>query len=110
MIMPDPHLSLRSCRNSNSLFALDKYSLGMRQKLAIAQAIMEKPDILLLDEPTNGLDDDSVKEFWKLMLEEKERGALILLASHSKEDINELADEVFHMHKGVLSKEVPSEV
>ena len=87
-----------------------KYSLGMRQKLAIAQAIMEKPDILLLDEPTNGLDDDSVKEFWKLMLEEKERGALILLASHSKEDINELADEVFHMHKGVLSKEVPSEV
>lgn len=85
--------------------SINKYSLGMRQKVSIAQAIMEKPDILLLDEPTNGLDDDSVKQFWELMKEEKKRGAIILLASHSKDDILELADEVYHMHKGYLTKE-----
>ena len=86
-----------------------KYSLGMRQKLAIAQAIMEKPDILLLDEPTNGLDDNTVKSFWNIMREEKQRGTIILLASHSKEDIEILADEVYHMHNGVLTKEVADE-
>ena len=86
-----------------------KYSLGMRQKLAIAQAIMEKPDILLLDEPTNGLDDNTVKSFWNIMREEKQRGTIVLLASHSKEDIEILADEVYHMHKGVLTKEEADE-
>ena len=86
-----------------------KYSLGMRQKLAIAQAIMEKPDILLLDEPTNGLDDNTVKSFWNIMREEKQRGTIILLASHSKEDIEILADEVYHMHKGGLTKEEADE-
>jgi len=85
--------------------SISKYSLGMRQKVSIAQAIMEKPDVLLLDEPTNGLDDDTVKKFWEIMREEKKRGALILLASHSKDDILELADEVYHMHEGYLTKE-----
>jgi len=85
--------------------SISKYSLGMKQKLAIAQAIMEKPDIMLLDEPTNGLDDDSVKAFWNIIKEEKQRDTIILLASHSKEDISVLADEVYHMHKGCLSKE-----
>jgi len=84
--------------------SISKYSLGMKQKLAIAQAIMEKPDIMLLDEPTNGLDDDSVKAFWNIIKEEKKRDTIILLASHSKDDISELADEVYHMHKGCLSK------
>jgi len=65
---------------------------------------MEKPDIMLLDEPTNGLDDDSVKAFWNIIKEEKKRDTIILLASHSKDDISELADEVYHMHKGCLSK------
>lgn len=82
-----------------------KYSLGMKQKLAIAQAIMEQPNIMLLDEPTNGLDDASVKNFWQIIRTEKERGAIIILASHSKEDIAELADEVYHMHNGELQKE-----
>lgn len=85
--------------------SISKYSLGMKQKVSIAQAIMEKPDILLLDEPTNGLDDESVKMFWDIMREEKKRGAIILLASHSKDDISELADEVYHMHKGCFTRE-----
>lgn len=82
-----------------------KYSMGMRQKLAIAQAIMERPDILLLDEPTNGLDEVSVKMFRDIMQEEKARGALILLASHNKEDILQLSDEVFQMAGGEMRKE-----
>ena len=60
-----------------------KYSLGMKQRLAIAQAIMEKPDVIMLDEPTNSLDAKGVEEIRRLILEEKERGALILLASHN---------------------------
>ena len=71
-----------------------KYSLGMKQRLAIAQAIMEKPDILMLDEPINALDQDSIENVRKLIQQEKERGALILLASHNKEDIHLLADYV----------------
>jgi len=82
-----------------------RYSLGMKQKLAIAQAIMEKPNILLLDEPTNGLDDESVKNFWNIIREEKSRDTIILLASHSKDDIAVLADEVYHMNEGRLVME-----
>ena len=81
-----------------------KYSLGMRQRLGIAQAMMEDPDILILDEPTNGLDEDGVEWFRQFILEQKERGKLILLASHSREDIEMLSDEVYYMEKGVLTK------
>ena len=91
--------------NPDEKKSVRKYSLGMRQKLSIAQAIMEKPDVLLLDEPTNGLDDKTVKDFWELIRREKKRGAVILLASHSKDDIRELADEIYHMNSGVLTKE-----
>lgn len=70
-----------------------KYSLGMRQRLAIAQAIMEEPDVLLLDEPTNSLDDEGVEMFKKVILEEKKRGATILIVSHVMEDIIEICDE-----------------
>lgn len=77
-----------------------KYSLGMRQRLGIAQAIMEKPDILILDEPMNGLDNDGVLEIRKLLLQLKSSGATILLASHSKEDIQALCDTVLEMDKG----------
>ena len=69
-----------------------KCSLGMKQRLKIAQAIMEKPDIIILDEPTNGLDEDGVKLLHNIVSEEKKRGALILLSSHNKEDIEQLAD------------------
>ncbi len=70
-----------------------KYSLGMRQRLAIAQAIMEEPDVLLLDEPTNSLDDDGVEMFKKVMLEERKRGATILIVSHVMDDIMQICDE-----------------
>ncbi len=77
-----------------------KYSLGMRQRLGIAQAIMEDPDILILDEPMNGLDSSGVKTVRELLLELKEKGKTILLTSHNKEDIDLLCDEVCHMEKG----------
>lgn len=81
------------------------YSLGMRQKLIIAQAIMEQPDILLLDEPTNALDAASVQRFYQILKEEAERGAVILVASHNQNDIDGLCDEVFYMDSGVLSQQ-----
>lgn len=82
------------------------YSLGMRQKLGIAQAIMGNPDILILDEPTNGLDKKSVEEFRKLMLEFKEQGKTILLASHSSEDIKILCDRVYELDAGKLVTDI----
>lgn len=83
-----------------------KYSLGMKQRIVLAQAIMEKPDILLLDEPTNALDDKGVELIRNVILEEKKRGALIIIASHSKEDIHLLADEVFNMDNGKIVDKV----
>lgn len=77
-----------------------KYSLGMKQRLAVAQAVMEKPDVLMLDEPTNGLDDAGVEKIRQIILKEKERGALILLASHNKEDMALLADTLYRMENG----------
>lgn len=81
-----------------------KYSLGMRQRLGIAQAIMENPDILLLDEPMNGLDKEGVIEMRQLFLKKKSEGKLILLASHNREDIELLCDEVYEMENGILTK------
>ena len=82
--------------------AVGKYSLGMRQRLGLAQALMENPDILLLDEPLSGLDNDGVQEMWKLFLKQKEDGKLIVLASHRKEDIGTLCDEIFRFDKGKM--------
>lgn len=82
-----------------------KYSLGMRQKIVIAQAIMERPDILVLDEPTNALDDSGIELFRKIIKEEKERGAVILMASHNKEDIAVLCDDIYQIKGGELSKQ-----
>ena len=81
------------------------YSLGMKQKLAIAQAIMEKPRLLILDEPTNGLDEESIDDFYKLLLEEKERGATCLICSHQKDDIRLFSDYVYVMDVGRCYKE-----
>ena len=81
-----------------------KYSLGMRQRLGLAQAIMENPDLLILDEPMNGLDKDGVDDMRKYLLNLKGRGKTILMASHSSEDIEILCDTVCEMDKGVLTK------
>ena len=77
-----------------------KYSLGMKQRIVLAQAFMEKPQILLLDEPTNALDSDGIKLIRELVEEEKKRGIIILIASHNKEDIEILCDKVFVIQKG----------
>lgn len=81
-----------------------KFSLGMRQRLGLAQAIMEDPDLLILDEPMNGLDKESVSEIREYLLELKKSGKTILLTSHSADDINILCNTVFEMNKGVLTK------
>lgn len=81
-----------------------KYSLGMRQRLGLAQAIMENPDLLILDEPMNGLDKDGVADMRNYLLELKEQGKTILIASHSPEDIEILCNTVCEMDKGVLTK------
>ncbi len=80
-----------------------KYSLGMRQRLGLAQAIMENPDLLILDEPMNGLDKDGVKDMRQYLLDLKEKGKTILIASHSAEDIDVLCDTVYEMDKGALT-------
>jgi ABC-2 type transport system ATP-binding protein len=79
-----------------------KYSLGMRQRLGIAQAIMENPEILILDEPTNGLDNHGVDEFRELMKSFVAEGKTILLASHNAEDIGLLCDTVHELDGGKL--------
>ena len=77
-----------------------KYSLGMRQRLGIAQAIMEKPQLLILDEPFNGLDKEGVEQMRTYFLKLKEEGATILLTSHTSEEIKLLCDTVTEMEKG----------
>lgn len=81
-----------------------KFSLGMRQRLGLAQAIMEDPDLLILDEPMNGLDKDGVKDMRQYLLDLKAQGKTILIASHSAEDIDVLCDTVCEMDKGKLEK------
>jgi ABC-2 type transport system ATP-binding protein len=73
------------------------YSLGMKQKLGIISALMEYPDLVLLDEPLNALDDQSAKKVLKLLMEHKERGALIVVASHDFEELGLLADEIIEI-------------
>lgn len=82
-----------------------KYSLGMRQRLGLAQAIMENPDVLVLDEPMNGLDKEGVSDMRNYLLDLKTQGKTILIASHSEEDISVLCDSVCEMDKGVLTKQ-----
>ena len=84
--------------------SVKKYSLGMRQRLGLAQAIMENPDLLILDEPMNGLDKDGVGEMRKYLLDLKAQGKTILIASHSAEDIDVLCDGVVEMDKGRMEK------
>ena len=90
--------------DSSSKKAAGKYSMGMKQRLGIAQAIMENPDILILDEPFNGLDKEGVKEIRWLIDELKNAGKTIMLVSHNSEDIKRLADNIWEMEAGRLSK------
>jgi ABC-2 type transport system ATP-binding protein len=80
-----------------------KYSLGMRQRLGIAQAIMENPSLLILDEPLNGLDKVAVVQMRSLIRELREQGKTIILASHNQQDIEELCDTVCEMDAGILT-------
>ena len=79
-----------------------KYSLGMKQRLGLAQALMEDPDILLLDEPMNGLDDQGVEEIRRLLIAYRKRGKLIVIASHSKEDVSLLCDVIYRFDHGKI--------
>ncbi len=90
--------------NPNDRKWVGKYSLGMKQRLAIAQAIMENPKILLLDEPMNGLDNEAVEYFRKLFLKLRDNGATIILASHNLDDIDCLCDTVYKMEDGQLTQ------
>lgn len=90
--------------NPDSKKQVGNYSMGMKQRLAIAQAIMENQEILILDEPMNGLDHKGVEEMRELFLNLKKEGKLILLASHNREDIDILCDEVYEMEMGELKR------
>ncbi len=77
-----------------------QFSLGMKQRLGIAAAVLEKPDLLLIDEPTNALDSDGVEMLKNLVRSEKERGALIILACHDFSVLSDLSDEIYFIEEG----------
>lgn len=83
-----------------------KYSMGMKQRLLLAQAIMEKPQVLLLDEPTNAIDAEGVALTHEIMRQEADRGAVVLLASHISADIHDLCCKVYRMDRGRLEDRV----
>lgn len=87
----------------NNKKSVKTYSLGMKQRLGIAQAIMEKPKLLILDEPMNGLDKEGVALIRNLFIELKREGVTILMSSHNSDDINILCDKVYEMDNGILS-------
>lgn len=82
-----------------------KYSLGMKQRLGIACAVMEQPDIIILDEPINALDEAGVQQVRAILKEHKERGALIIVACHDKEELELLADEIYYIENGRIINE-----
>lgn len=81
-----------------------KYSLGMKQKLGIAQVLVENPKVLIFDEPFNGLDNKSIQHIREILLEEKKRKKIIILATHVREDIEKLCDEVYKIDDGKIEK------
>lgn len=97
-------------RETLSLVGLDprdkkkyrKYSLGMKQRLGIAAAVMEEPDIVILDEPTNALDSDGVAMLKEILKRQKERNALVVISCHDLDTLKELSDEIFLMESGTL--------
>ena len=99
---------LLSLKRVNLIEEKDKlykeYSLGMKQKLGIAQVIMENPDILILDEPFNGIEEETVKKISNYLLELKHLGKLIIISSHIKEDLNYLCDEIYYFDNGKVQQ------
>ena len=85
---------------------VSKFSMGMRQRLAIAQAVMESPKLLILDEPMNGMDEKGVEEMRQLILARKAAGTTIILSSHNIEDIRILCDQVYRIDAGVVMREI----
>ena len=83
-----------------------KYSLGMKQRLGIAAAIMERPDLILLDEPTNSLDEKGTEQICELIRAECHRGALIVLASHDSKVIERVADEIYVVNSGCVQRKI----
>ena len=83
-----------------------KYSLGMKQRLGIAAAIMEEPDLILMDEPTNALDDAGVEQICQLLHRERDRGALILMACHDAAILEKLADEIYTIYEGKVERKI----
>ena len=82
-----------------------KYSLGMKQKLGLAQVIMEDPEVMIFDEPLNGIDDETAKKFRDFLRKEKQKEKLIIIASHIKEDINYLCDTVYKFENGKVKSD-----
>lgn len=114
-LLTDLSTSLKDQDINNTLLrvglALDnkkfkKYSLGMKQRLGIAAAIIGSPRIIILDEPTNALDVDGINMLKNIILEEKTRGAIVLISSHDKEFITEVADEIYILKQGVISQNI----
>lgn len=81
-----------------------KYSLGMKQRLGIAAAIMEQPDLILLDEPTNALDENGVEQICELISRERDRGALIVMACHDAAILENISDEIFTVAEGKVER------
>lgn len=81
-----------------------KYSLGTKQKLGIAQVLMENPKIMILDEPFNGIENETVNKLRKILIEEKKKDKIIIIASHIKDDINKLADVIYEVDNGHITK------
>lgn len=81
---------------------VNKYSLGMRQKLGIAQAIMENPELVLFDEPTNSLDSNSIEIFYEIVKEMKNKGSSFIMISHKQEEINDLCDRIYKIDNAKL--------
>jgi ABC-2 type transport system ATP-binding protein len=82
-----------------------KYSLGMKQKLGIAQVIMENPDIMIFDEPFNGIEEKTVYKLMEYLKQEKSKGKLIILSTHIKEDLNQIADKIYYLDSGTIYEE-----
>lgn len=85
-----------------------KYSLGMKQRLGIASAIMEQPDLILLDEPTNALDEKGVEQICALIRRERDRGALIIMACHDAVILESLSDEIYKVYDGIVERKAVS--
>lgn len=83
-----------------------KYSLGMKQRLGVAAAIMEHPQLILVDEPTNALDDKGVAQICQLLRRERERGALIVMTCHDASILEEMCDEIYTIYEGRLERKV----